>query len=277
MVVRYDLSAIDMVKILGCTRPPSREEWEDLRKRYNPSLPMDMTRLERFQEEYHQTIPPMLYEFLRLANDHPLFETADIWAAGSCLPYFSYEDIEEQIEEDRDYWEETPEDRAEDEYYQLSQIPREQWKESVLNYLYIGSDYAAGVVNFGICETDLDREDPPVYYLHEAGSVKDWKVIADTLSDFLGGIVCDMLAGVQYTTAKDYLEKRGWEFIESGYSSGEELCNQLAQRQIDLSAMKKYPSFYGTDATYCLCADEEAGRLYLTVDDKKLLVIQKTE
>ncbi|MDE7417871.1 MAG: SMI1/KNR4 family protein [Lachnospiraceae bacterium] len=279
MAIKYDLSAIDMIKLLGCKEPVGREDWEDIRKRYTPSLPMDKTRLESFQEEYHQTIPPMLYEFLRLANDHPLFETADIWAAGSCLLYFSYEDIEERIEEDRDYWEETPEDREEDEYYQFSQIPKEQWKEFVLNHLYIGSDYAAGVVNFGICETDLDQENPPVYYLHEADSIKDWKVIADTLSDFLGGIVCDMLAGAEYTTAQDYLEEEdgGWEFSESGYNSEEELRKQLAQQQIDLSAMKKYSSFYGEEDSYRCCADEETGTMYLAKNGKELLVIQKVE
>lgn len=277
MAIQYEVSAIDMIKMLGCTKPLGREDWAGLRKEENPSLPMDKTRLESFQEEYHQTLPPMLHEFLSLANDHPLFRTADIWAAGQCLLYFSYEDIEERIEEDRDYWEETPEDREEDEYYQFSLIPKEQWKEAVSNYLYIGSDYAAGVVNFGICETDLDKENPPVYYLHEADSIKDWKVIADTLSDFLGGIVCDMLSGVEYNTAQDYLEEGGWKFIQSEYNSEEELRAQLAQQQIDLSAMIKYPTFYGTDEFYRLCADEEAETLYLTKNDKDLLVIQKVE
>lgn len=78
---------------------------------------------------------------------------------------------------------------------------------------------------------------------------------------------------------QDYLEEEegGWEFIESGYNSAEELRKQLAQQQIDLSAMKKYPSFYGTDAFYRFCADKETGTLYLTENDKELLVIQKVE
>jgi len=278
MAVQYDLSAAGILKMLGCTEPVGREGWEEQRKEYHDSWPMDKTRMEIFDEEYHQKIPTILYDFLCLANDHPLFETADVWAAGQCcFPYFSYEEIEERIEEDQEHWEEAPEEYEDDEYYQLSQIPREQWKEHVPNYLQIGSDYAAGVVNFGICETDLEKEDPPVYYWNEDSSIKDWRVITNTLSDFLGGIVCDILSGAEYSTAQEFLEEEegGWEFRESKYNSEEEIKKQLAQKQIDLSAMRKYPSFYGADDFYRICADEDAGTLYLVQNDKTLLVIQK--
>ena len=93
------------------------------------------------------------------------------------------------------------------------------------------------VVTFGICETDLEKEDPPVYYLHEADSIKDWNVLTNTLSEFLGGVVCDMLSGVNYSTAQDVLEEECWEFCEF------KNLDQLAQRQIVLSEMTKISIF----------------------------------
>jgi len=268
MAVQYNVSAVDIIKMLGCTEPVGREEWKKLREKYQNTESIDKSRIEIFEEEYHQKLPLMLDEFLRLANDQPLFETADIWAAGYCFPYFSYEDIEQWIEDDKEYWEASPEEYEDEEHYQFSKIPKERWKEQVSNYLQIGSDYAAGVVNFGICETDLEKEDPPVYYLHEAGSIKDWKVLTNTLSEFLGGIVCDMLSGVNYLTAQNILKKKCWEFCEY------ENLDQLAQRQINLLEMTKYPSFYGDEAFYRVCIEVDRRVLYLVSDDRKLLVIQ---
>ncbi len=271
MAIQYNVSAVDIIKMLGCTKPVSKEERKEQRDNCQIAWPIDKSRMEIFEEEYHQKLPPMLDEFLRLASDRPLFETADIWAADCCFPYFSYEDIEQWIEDDKEYWEESPEEYEDEEHYQLSKIPREQWKEHVPNYLQIGSDYAAGVVNYGICETDLEKENPPVYYLHEAGSIKDWKLLTNTISEFLGGIVCDMLSGVQYSTAQNILEEDGWEFCEF------KNLDQLAQRQINLSAMEKYPSFYEDEVFYRLCIEADKETLYLVSDDKELLVIQKIE
>ncbi len=275
MAIQYKISAVDIIKMLGYTEPVSEEEWKEQRRyyerKYGGKLPMDKSRMEIFEEEYHRKFPQILDEFVRLASDRPLFETADIWVFGNLFPYFSYEDIEQWIEDDKEYWEESPEEYEDEEHYQFSKIPREQWKEHVLNYLQIGSDYAAGVVNFGICETDLEKEDPPVYYLHEADSIKDWKVLTNTLSEFLGGIVCDLLAGANYFTAQNVLEEDCWEFCE--YKN----LDQLSQRQIVLSEMTKYPSFYGDDVFYRICLDKDANTLYLVNNDKDLLVIQKAE
>ncbi len=245
MAVQYDASAIDMIRMLGCSKPAAGELWE-------------------------VQMPALLDEFLRLAADQPLFETSDLWTGE---PYFFYEDIEERIADDEEYWEENPEEYEEDEYYQFSKIPREQWGEHMPNYLQIASDYGVGCLTYGICEKDLEKEDPPVYCWNEANSIKDWRVLTDTLSVFLGGIVCDVLSGMNYPTAQKVLEKENWTFDNS-------MCvDMLAQRQIELSRMKKYPSLYGVEgAFYRVCMDAEAGALYLVSNDRKLLVIcKKTE
>ena len=158
MAVQYDVSAMELIRLFGCDKPASGALWE-------------------------VKMPALLEEFLRLAKDQPLFETSDFWSGG---PYFFYEDIEERIEDDEEYWEEDPEEYEEDEYYQMSKIPREQWGEHMPDYLQIGSDYGVGCVTYGICETDLEKEDPPVYIWNEADSLKDWRVLTDSLSVFLG-------------------------------------------------------------------------------------------
>lgn len=243
MAVQYDVSAMELIRLFGCDKPASGALWE-------------------------VKMPALLEEFLRLAKDQPLFETSDFWSGG---PYFFYEDIKERIEDDEEYWEEDPEEYEEDEYYQMSKIPREQWGEHMPDYLQIGSDYGVGCVTYGICETDLEKEDPPVYIWNEADSLKDWRVLTDSLSVFLGGIVCDILSGMNYPTAKRVLEKDAWTFEELNH------FDLLAQRQIELSSMKKYPSFYGVEVFYRVCVDVEAKTLYLVRDDKELLVIQKAE
>ena len=87
-------------------------------------------------------------------------------------PYFSYEYIEERIEDCREDFDD-PEFCEENAFYPYSKIPKEQWPELVENYLQIGSDYAAGVVFFGIKEKELGLENPPVYMLHEADELAD--------------------------------------------------------------------------------------------------------
>lgn len=268
-MVQYQLSAADVIRMLGCTMPDYREG------------AAEKSRLELFEEECHQKIPPMLYEFLGLADDNPLFGTADIWVSAEChLPYFSYVDIAQQIEQNEKYWARAPKKYEENEYYQFSKIPREQWKDKVSNYLQIGSDYAAGVVCYGICEADLEREDPPVYYWNEDNSITDWQIMTEKLSDFLGGIVCDMIAGVEYSTVQDILEEEeeSWEFCRTEYNSEEALRAELGQHHIDLDSMRTYPSISdGEDEAYRICADEEAGALYLIQNKTILLVLQRVE
>lgn len=64
------------------------------------------------------------------------------------------------------------------------------------NYLQIGSDYAAGVVFYGIKENNLVLENPPVYMLHEADELSEWKLITNTLSEYLMCVLLDALASV---------------------------------------------------------------------------------
>ena len=143
------------------------------------------------------------------------------------------------------------------------------------NYLQIGSDYAAGVVFFGIKETELGLKNPPVYMLHEADELADWKIFANTLSEYLMCVLLDALAGVEYSTAQNVLNKNGWEFSEEKYANIEQVRERLSREKIDLSAMVKNMSLYGaTDPFYRYCFDEEEKAFYMVINDTSILVIK---
>jgi len=82
MSIKYDLTAIEILKLLGYSKPIGKEN------------------LEVFEKEKDLKLPSCLFDFLSVAYDNPLLTTADIWTG----LYFSYEDIEERIEDDKEYW-----------------------------------------------------------------------------------------------------------------------------------------------------------------------------
>ena len=110
------------------------------------------------------------------------------------------------------------------------------------NYLQIGSDYE-GIVFYGIKEKEFVQENPPVYMLHEADELADWKLIAYTLSDYLMSVLLDAITGVDDIIAQHVLSENGWEFYEEEYVSEEEVREQLSKKNIDLAAMEKIMTF----------------------------------
>lgn len=168
-----------------------------------------------------------------------------------------------------------PEFCKENAFYPYSKLPKEQWLELVDNYLQIGSDYAAGVVFYGIKENDLVLENPPVYMLHEADELSEWKLIANTLSEYLMCVLLDALAGVEYSTAQDVLNENGWEFYEEEFENEEEVKEQLSKRKIDFSAMGKNMTFYGeADSFYRYCFDEEEKIFYMVINGTLIMIIK---
>lgn len=257
MSIKYNLTPIEIIKHLGYTEPLAKEE------------------LEQFKKDNHLKLPTMLFNFLSFAQHNPLFSTADIWTGDNdnLLPYFFYEYIEGGIEDCREDFDD-PEFCAGNVFYIYFKAPKEQWSELVSNYLLIGSDYAAGVVHLGIEEKDLTLENPPVYLLHEADTLADWKLLFTKLSDYLMAVVLDVLACKYYSTAERVLHKKGWEFCKDEYANEEEVKERLAKNTIDLSAMAKHISCFNPDSFYRCCFDEEMEALYLVENDESVLVIQ---
>ncbi len=256
MAIKYNLTPVEVVKLFGYTDPTAKEE------------------LELFEKDNHLKLPKLLFDFFSLVRNEELLSTADIWVTREDLPYFSYQYIEEGIEDCRDDFDD-PEFCKQNAFYPYSKIPKEQWSELVENYLQIGSDYAAGVVFYGIKEKDLELENPPVYMLHEANELSDWKLIAHTLSEYLMCVLLDALAGVEYTTAQEVLSEDGWEFYEGEYANEEEVREWLSEKKIDLSAMGKNMTLYGeVDSVYRYCFDEEEKAFYMVINDTSIRMIR---
>ncbi len=259
MAIKYNLTPIEVVKLFGYTEPAAKEE------------------LELFEKENHIKLPRLLFDFLSLVRNKELLSTADIWVNSDSLPYFSYQYIEEGIEDCREDFDD-PEFCKENAFYPYSKIPKEQWSELVENYLQIGSDYSAGVVFYGIKEKELALENPPVYMQHEADELADWKLIACTLSEYLMCVLLDALVGVEYTTAQEVLNENGWEFYQEDYASEEEVKKELSKKKIDLSAMGKNMTFYGAlDSFYRYCFDEEEKAFYIYCKDDISIMIIRAE
>lgn len=219
MAFNYNLKAEQVLKILGYTEPVGEKFINGIEEKYNIKL------------------PKCLRDFYIVAYKCPLLSTADIWTDGIS---FFYEAIEEEIKDFEEDYKDNPEEGADDEYYQftqfLSKIPKEQWPEHVTNYLEIGSDYSAGVAEYGICVKDLGKEDPPVYYLHEANEITDWKPLCSTLSEYFMLVLCDVLMCKRYNTARHILTQAGFNFNLCKYDELEETSKKLG---IDLSTLKE--------------------------------------
>lgn len=128
MGFNYNLTAAQILQELGYKDPVAKEA------------------LIQQQQEKNIRLPSVLFEFLCLASDCPLLATADIGTESQAPFSTLYEEIQEMIDEDQEYWEEHPDDPDNSEYYQYYKLPREQWESRVPDYLLIGSDYGAGVV-----------------------------------------------------------------------------------------------------------------------------------
>ena len=243
MGFNYNLTALQVLQQLGYTEP------------------IGQAALTQMQQEKNFKLPAVLFEFLSFAQDCPLLSTADIWTEGQDSLFTLYEEIQEMIEEDKDYWEENPE-KAESEFYQFYKLPKEQWESRVPDYLQIGSDYGAGVVRFGIRLSDLEQDDPPVYMNHECDSLTDWKLWSKSVSSYLMMVLCDALCCGEYDTAGSVLEEQGWESRELSKKDFSELVGEPA-------AMLKVASMYGADAL-CGCAyDEGQDLLVVALVDKE--------
>lgn len=212
-------------------------------------------------------LPAVFNDFLSLAINTNLFSTSDVWVQTRMLICFLYDDIEENIEDEKEYWENDNSDADKSEYYKFYKLPKEQWKEIVPNYLLIGSDFAAGVVEFGICVTDLHKSDPPVYMNHECDSICEWKLYANSISEFLMQVFCDIVSCEMYDTAMDVLEDAGWNVD----TLSEE---EFDDYEIDFDSMVKYPSCYDGNALLG-CAYDEDKNILLVVkfdeDSEKIL------
>jgi len=241
--MRYNLSAVEMLRILGYNQPTSGE-W-----------------LEKLKQDNHISLPKTYTEFMELMADCPLLATSNLWVgkmehrAVPRIPHTYYEELRKMIDDREGRWSKRP-SKHERALYELSQLPMAQWMEMVNNYLIIGSDYASGMGEFGIQMEDLQKDDPSVYWHKEGDSFSTWKLESETLSDFLLNVLIEAMAGVDYQTAEYELEAKGWRCQEYfDLKKGDWVASKsvLKRYGIDYSTIKKYKA--NTGKIFC-CYDE---------------------
>lgn len=242
--MKYNLSALEIMNLLGYDKPVGKEKLESLEK------------------ANHIVLPQIYRSFMEIAHECPLLETADIWNSVDRF-YFYYDELDERIADECEEWDDDPESYQENTLYQLSQLPHEEWAKRVKNFLEIGSDFAGGIVNFGISPENMGEQDPPLFWHHEADDYMVWKPDPDgeKLSDFLLDVVLNVLALTEYDTAEDALEEMGWEYTELTLEKPLQDC--LQECNIDLNKIKKYGRGNYNDIKLFCCYQENADVFYV--------------
>lgn len=249
--MQYDLSAVEMLRILGYDQPTS-VEW-----------------LEKLKQDNYICLPKTYIEFMELMADCPLLATSNLWvgklerrSAIPRIPHTYHEELREMIDDHEGRWSKRP-GKQERALYELSQLPVAQWMETVDNYLIIGSDYASGMGEFGIRMEDLQKDDPTVYWHKNGDGFSAWKLESETLSDFLLNVLIEAMACVDYQTAEYELEAKGWRCQEYfDLKKGDWVASKsvLKRYGIDYSTIKKYKA--NTGKVFC-CYDERQNTFFV--------------
>lgn len=260
--MQYNLSAAEILKVFGYDKPVGKET------------------LKEWMQELGVTFPKVYCEFMELAMDCEMLETSDIWVGKminfEMKPWFLYKEIKEQIEESI--------------YQSFAQLSEERWGELCSDYLKIGSDYGAGIVDFAIRREDLELEDPPVYMNHEADKITEWRQMYEKLSDYLLEVVLNALNCEDYATAMEALEEKGYCYqdyedymigiaeesddLEDTLDEDEWHAQMLKDSGIDLDKVCKRRGNSGTNELF-FCYDEEKEYMYVgnTEDEVVRLVL----
>lgn len=261
--MKYSMSATEILKDFGYTEPIGRE-W-----------------IDKFKKENNITLPKVYEDFMEIAYNCKMLGTSSIWigkkSGMNLSPYFFFDTIEEMIEEYAEEWEEDLESAEEDVLYQFSKLPREQWAEKADDYLQIGSDFGAGIVTFGIKNSDLTETDPPVYMQHEADERTEWKKTYDSVSQFLYEEVMFALLCKDYSTAEDALGEKGFEYTDLNEDEECDIMEVLEEKGVDTEEIQKYKPLVVYDEEHWICvADEEKETFfvgYINEDEEVLYEI----
>lgn len=249
-VMRYNLSAVEMLKILGYNQPIGRE-W-----------------LKKIEQSKNISLPKVYSEFMELMVDCPLLSTSNLWVGkmahktSMCIPHTFYDQIQEIINNRKDRWSKRP-GKYERTLYELSQLPTEKWSEKIGDYLLIGSDYAGGMGDFGIRVQDLQEDNPSVYWHRDADDLSTWRLENEKLSDFLLNVLIEALACVDYQSAEYALETMGWRYEEYFDIKKDDWVaskSVLKRYGIDYSTIKKYKANSGK--VFC-CYDENRNAFFV--------------
>ena len=251
MSINYKLSAVEVLDIF-----------------YNiPKKKYMNEKLKLIEEKYNIVLPFIFKRFMCSSND--ILKTADIWDYSQQQPfYFLYEWIDITI---NGILKENAKIDSDSEYFPFTELPVSEWNNLVDDYMMIGSDYAGGIVYFGIRKTDLNMENPPVYMYHEANHITEWKLIYNRLSEYLSTVVCDAVSGECYHTAWRVLEDYGWNY-EIYKTQSEEIISKYG---IVPDNLKKFSSMYRTSdnnwVSWCYDSEEKVFFIFQYKEDNMII------
>ena len=119
MNIKYDLSAVEILNILGY-RQPTGKNW-----------------LEKLEQEKNIKLPKVYSDFMKLMSDCPLLGTSNLWIGemshGTCVPWTLYESLQAEIADHKDCWPKRP-GKYEKALLELSQFPPTEWPAKLDNY-----------------------------------------------------------------------------------------------------------------------------------------------
>ncbi len=280
MDTRYDLTAVELLNILGFSMPQTPECVEECNKR---------------EKELGVTFPKMLKNVLLIVHDLPMLKDSDLFCDFGRITLLSrvYMGMDKKMDELQSYFGVDSEDlyEAEDNYY-LEEDSDEQLRSEtpclqdlfaefvagITDYLLIGSNiftknhskdfsYDWDSVLFGIRKKDLNKKNPPVYinyHYHSDGTV--WHRFCDSLSEFLLTVLYDSLLGMDNRTAVKELKKQEWNIYD--YKNIYDIQNLLAVKEIDSSKMRRVKSCYPLEKVadafkMACCYKKEEQALYM--------------
>ena len=254
-MIDYNLSAADILNIFNNIP----KIWENASEE-----------LSEFEKLHQIKLPAILIEFMESAN--LLLETANIRTKA---PRLFFDEIAYTLK----HLTEQELTGNFSEYLPFTQLSKEHWDELIDEYIIIGSDYGAGIVDFGIRKMDLFLENPPVYQQYETDSVlDDWELVWNHLSEYLLTVVCDALMETDYRTAREVLRKNGWTY--KTYRTKPHRDSLLSEYQIDSAKLLYIPFVFSIakkDYISC-CYDKNRNVFFLFRNirsQKKIIVISQ--
>lgn len=294
MSIRYELTAMDILQILGLIK----EKDVELSKRY-----------DELEQELGLTLPKSWKKFLIAASGVPLLQETEIFTdyreitTLSRVCYHGLRSQADYVDKQRYFRVVNAEEREEEEYIEddgdsrseggyISQSEKfddlqNEYYENVIksifstndDYLLIGSnlykmyneeeddfDYEWDSVMYGIRVKDLNKKNPPVYINYHYHNFKVWHKFTSTLSDFLLTVVCDALRKEKGERRLSELYASGWK--REQYTSIYGIHYLLAKKEIEhckLHCTRSANPLKGYGATFKIacCYEKEEQALYI--------------
>ena len=251
--MRYDLTAVDILKILGLLKPQNPE----ITKKY-----------ESLEAKLNLTFPKTYKNFLINASGLLFLKDTAVFLDDSKITTLNRV-LRNECDVDKQY------------YFRVKSLEDSDGYAAYAkeDYLLIGSntgqiwnqkDYEWDAVMLGIRIRDLNKKNPPVYINYRYHNYLVWHKFCDTLSEFLLTAVLDVLIAKKDKVVSKELKNQGWNRYQ--YKNIYDIQTLLHIKEIEQDKMKETgrkvksmapPEDYAAAFRLSGCYDKEEGSLYI--------------